>query len=86
MVYQVFAVEYMSYEGNYRTSDVVFQTEDTFELSESFASSEYHANSGAYGDSSCTMISATLQTICETREALDEYCDSNNIFPDIIEV
>lgn len=80
-MFQVFEVEYMSYEGNFRRSDIVLESEH--EISDERAMSEYRSNTGCMGDDACDMISAHCVATFDSRAETEEYCRRNDVFSEI---
>ena len=80
-MYILYEIEYMSYEGNLRTSSYILKTEN--EISEQYAMTVYKMNSDAWGDSPCNMISASIVNVCESKEEICDYCNYNGIFAEI---
>ncbi|MNK64652.1 hypothetical protein D3C87_839220 [compost metagenome] len=77
--FHLYEVQYISCEGNYRTANVILES-DCDEVSAETAQSEYYSNSDAWGDSPSNMVGGHFITTCYSSDEMADYCNSQNIF------
>ena len=80
MQFYLFEVSYISCEGNSRTANIIISSLD--EVSSDTAQSVYYENSGCYGDDPAQMTDGYLITVSDSKDEMDSYCNSSNIFAD----
>lgn len=78
MFYHLFEVEYISCEGNFRTANIVVESDD--EVSVDTAQSVYYSNSDCFGDSPSQMVGGHLILVFESSDEMSDYCNRSNIF------
>lgn len=84
--YHLYEVEYMSHEGNYRTSHAVLASSNAIEESVETAMSTYYANSDSFGDSPSQMVGATYITTLLSPEEMAALCGSTGIYAETYDV
>lgn len=85
-MFQLYEVEYISCEGNYRTASIVLEREPNEEPDTDLAQSTYYANSGCMGDDPSQMVGGRFETSFDDREALDRYCNEYGFYGEIYSV
>ena len=83
--FHLFEVEYMSCEGNYRTANVILES-DYDEISTDLAQSEYYANSDYFGDSPAEMVGGSHITTCNSSDEIAAYCSASGIFAETYQI
>lgn len=88
MIYRLYEVDYISYEGNYRSANIILYSDENYPYDnhEDNASSTYYSNSGCYGDDPSTMVCSRFVTECSSLEEMEEYCGKFGVFAEYYEV